>query len=198
MIGRRLFRALLRALPFDFRADYGRELEQAFDAERRDAPGPTGRARVWVANVSAILAIGPREHFNQFRQDVTYALRGMRRDPGFVVVAILTLALGTGVNTAIFSIVHAVLLKPLPYGESERLVSVMNRWDGQPQAGLSNPEYLDYAEQSRSLDIAAMAPAAATITGGMGEPERVVAAVATPNVFPVLGKQPAIRSRLYG
>ena len=147
---------------------------------------------MWWSNVSAILAIGPREHFNQLRQDVTYALRGMRRDPGFVAVAILTLALGTGVNTAIFSIVHAVLLEPLPYGESERLVSVMNRWDGQAQAGLSNPEYLDYSEQSRSLEIAAMAPASATITGGTGEPERVVAALATANVFSVLGKQPAV------
>ena len=192
MIGRKLFRGLLRALPFDFRADYGRELEQAFDAERRDAPGAAARAGVWVSNVSAILAIGPREHFNQFRQDITYALRGMRRDRGFVAVAILTLALGTGVNTAIFSMVHAVLLKPLPFADSERLVSVMNRWDGQARGGLSNPEYLDYSEQSRLMNIAAMAPASATITGGVGEPERVVAALATWNIFNVLERQPAL------
>src|SRR5215210_227895 len=192
MIGRRLFRALLRALPFDFRVDYGRELERTFDAEQRDAPGAAARLRVWMANVAAILAIGPREHLNQLRQDVFYALRGIRRDPGFVTVAVITLALGTGVNTAIFSIVHAVLLKPLAYGDAGRLVSVMNRWDGQAHGGLSDPEYLDYSEQSRLMDIAAMAPATATVTGGVGEPERVTAALATANIFTVLSRQPAL------
>ena len=192
MTGRRLFRALLRVLPFDFRADYGGELEQTFAEQQRDAPGAAGRTRVWAENVMALFAIGPREHLNQLRQDVTYALRGMRRNPGFVIVAVVTLALGTGVNTAIFSIVHAVLLQPLPYGEPERLVGVMNRWDGSPQAGLSDPEYLDYAENSRALDIAAMSPGFVTISGGAGEPQRVESVVVTANTFDVLGRQPVL------
>ena len=105
-------------------------------------------------NVGALLAIGPREHAAQLRQDIRYALRGMRRNAGFVAVAVLTLALGIGANAAVFSVVDTVLLQPLPYADPERLVAVWNRWDGSPAAALSNPEYLDYAEASRSLTMA--------------------------------------------
>ena len=192
MIGRRLFRALLRVLPFDFRADYGRDMEQTFETERREAPDTVSLARVWAGTIGAIFSIGPREHLAQLRQDVTYALRGMRRGPGFVVVALLTLALGTGVNTAIFSIVYAVLLKPLPYADPGRLMTVMNRWDGSEQAALSDPEYLDYSEQSRSLEIAGMARGRATLSGGNGEPQQASVVSITANAFNVLGRQPAL------
>ena len=127
MTPRRLFRALLRLLPFDFRADYGRDLEQTFEAQRREAPDTRGRARVWAENLSALLAIGPREHLAQLRQDARYGVRSMTKAKAFAAVAILTLALGTGVNTAIFSIVHAVLLEPLPYGDPDRLVTVIRK-----------------------------------------------------------------------
>src|SRR5918994_3775265 len=183
---------LIRLLPFDFRTDYGSELQRTFTEQHRDAAGRRDRARVWTENVGAILAVGPREHLVQLRQDVTYALRGMRRGPGFVLVALLTLALGTGVNTAIFSIVHAVLLKPLPYADPDRLMTVMNRWDGSEHAALSDPEYLDYSEQSRSLEIAAMARGRATLTGGNGEPQQASVISLTANAFSVLGRQPAL------
>ena len=91
----------------------------------------------------------------------------MRKNAGFAAVAIITLALGIGANTAVFSIVDAVLLQPLPYSRSGPLVAVWNRWDGSATASLSNPEYLDYAEQSGLLEIAAMAPAGVN-TGGAG------------------------------
>lgn len=188
----RLLRALLRVLPFDFRSDYGGEIEQTFRDQRRDAAGPLQRARVWSSHVAALFAIGPREHLAQLRQDMATALRGMRRNPGYAAAAMLVLALGTGVNTAVFDVVHAVLLRPLPYREPARLVSVANRWDGLARAELSVPEYLDYMEQSRTLEIAAMVPSAVAIAGGAGEPESVPATWATPNIFTVLGRQPAL------
>jgi putative ABC transport system permease protein len=149
----RWFRRLLRILPLDFRSDYGRDMEQTFRDERREAAarGSLSVFRLWARSIAALLAIGPREHLAQVRQDVRYALRGMRANPGFMFVAILTLALGIGANTAIFAVAYAVMLRPLPYDEPDRLVSVSNRWDGRPGASLSDPEYLDYSERSRTL-----------------------------------------------
>jgi putative ABC transport system permease protein len=190
----RWFRRLLRILPFDFRSDYGRDMEQVFRDQHRDAAarGSLSVARVWTANAGAVLAIGPREHAAQLAQDVRYALRGMRANPGFTAVAILVLALGIGANTAIFSVAHAVLLRPLPYHDPGTLVSVWNRWDGRPGAALSDPEYLDYAERSRALSIAAVTDGAVVIGGDGRDAERVRGAEVTANTLDVLGVRPVL------
>ena len=192
--GARWYRRLLRILPFDFRADYGREMEQVFRDQHDEAAarGRSSVAGVWVANAGAILSIGPREHLAQLSQDVRYALRGMRANPGFVAVAILALALGIGANTAIFSVAHAVLLRPLPYHDPGALVSVWNKWDGRAAAALSDPEYLDYVERSRTLTIAATAGQAMVIGGDGRDAERVSGAAVTANALDVLGVSPAI------
>ena len=194
MKGDRWFRRLLRVLPGDFRADYGGEIEQVFREQRREAAerGRTSVMRVWAEAIAAMLAVGPREHLAQLWQDVRYALRGMSANRGFTAVAVCTLALGIGANTAIFSIAYAVLLRPLPYGAPDRLVSVWNRWDGRPAATLSDPEYLDYSERSRTLSIAAAAGGAMNISDGRGNAERIDGAYITANTFDVLGVQPAI------
>ena len=183
---------LLRLLPIDFRADHGREMEQAFREEHREArtQGGAGVAGFWWRALADIGRTAPREHAAQLAQDAGYALRVMRRSPGFTVVAVLTLALGIGVNSAIFSLVHAVLLQPLPYADPDRLVAVSNRWENNPAASLSNPELMDYAERSRTITIAAMVSGAVNLAGG-GEPERVTAAFVTTNLLPVLGVAPA-------
>jgi putative ABC transport system permease protein len=192
MTSERWFRRLLRLLPFDFRADYGDEMTRVFHAERRAAVGRAGLLRVWFTNLWALAAIGPREHAAQLGQDVRYALRSMRGNAAFVAAAILTLALGIGANTAVFSIVDAVLLRPLPYAEPETLVAVWNRWTGSPVAALFNPEYLDYAEQSQSMTIAAGAAANVNVGAEGGDPERVPAAFVTSNAYDVLGVAPRL------
>jgi putative ABC transport system permease protein len=194
MTGDRWYRQLLRVLPFDFRADYGDAMEQVFRAQRHDAADEGFRRLVslWFQAARDIFAIGPREHLAQLGQDARCAMRGMRRQPGFVAVAVMTLALGIGANTAIFSVVHAVLLQSLPYRDAGSLVSVWNRWTGATRAGLSDPEYLDYAERSRSLAIAAVTTASMNVGGGAGDPERVGGALVTTNAFEVLGLQPAL------
>jgi putative ABC transport system permease protein len=197
MTGERWFRRLLRLLPLDFRADYGDEMARVFRAQERDASGPAGVLRVWTDNLAALLAIGPREHAAQLAQDIRYAVRGMRRNPAFVAVAVLTLALGIGANAAVFSVVDAVLLRPLPYADPDRLVAVWNRWDGSAAATLSDPEYLDYAEKSRTMTIAASAATNVNVGGPGGDPERVPAALVTANAFDVLGTPPRL-GRAFG
>jgi putative ABC transport system permease protein len=192
MSGERLFRALLRLLPFDFRADYGSDIERVFRHERNDARGRRGAVRVWLRTLIDRCRIGPGEHLLQLRQDLRYAIRGMHGQPELVAAAILTLGVGVGANTAIFSVVHAVLLRPLPYAEPNRLVAVWNRWTGRATAGLSDPECLDYSERSRTLDIAAGAAASVNVAGGTTEPERISAGFVTVNALGVLGISPAI------
>jgi len=93
-----------------------------------------------------------RSMFDKLSQDIRYALRLWRRRPGFALVAILTLALGIGANTAMFSIVNAVLLRPLPYAHSERLVSLWARTAAYPRGLLSYKEYEEVRKQSGSIE----------------------------------------------
>jgi|HubBroStandDraft_4_1064222.scaffolds.fasta_scaffold02012_6 putative ABC transport system permease protein len=121
-------------------------------------------------------------------QDLRYALRILMRNPGFTAVAILTLALGIGANTAIFSIVNSALLKPLPYPESERLVWITEALPPPMNADIvSGGDYLDWRDQSHSLQqLAAFGSDEFNLTGA-GQPERVHAAEVTANFLLVLG-----------
>jgi putative ABC transport system permease protein len=111
-------------------------------------------------------------------QDVRHALRRLAARPGFATVALLTLALGIGANTALFSVLRSVLLQPLPYAEPDRIAMVWNSWLGWRQTWLSDPEVIDYRSGVSSFEhLAAYATASANITGD-GEPERVAACAA--------------------
>ena len=111
---------------------------------------------------------------NTLLQDVRYAVRMLRKSPGFTAVAVATLAIGIGANTAIFSVVHAVLLKPLPFERPGELVRVTADLKGQglTDAGLSPPELFDYRDRSGAFSaISGLFPINANITG-MERPER--------------------------
>ena len=126
-------------------------------------------------------------------QDVRYALRTLSKSPGFTLVAVLALALGIGANTAIFSVVKAVLLSPLPYPDPERLVWVRETHREIPDEPASAPNYNDWRTQANSFEgLAAYADTALTLTGEGVEPERVPAAVVSGNFFEVLGAAPAL------
>ena len=124
-------------------------------------------------------------------QDLRYGLRLLWKSPAFTVVAVLTLALGIGANAAIFSVVNAVLLRPLPFPEPERLLTVRSAKDGQPFA-TTPPDFYIMREQSRSFEhLAAYYTASFNVTGDE-QPERLRALIATAGFFPALGIQPAL------
>ena len=124
-------------------------------------------------------------------QDIRYALRGMRRAPGFTAAAILTLALGMGATTAIFSVIRAVLLSPLPYAEPERRVMIWSRWEDFDKTWVADGELMDYRRLVPSLEsVAAWDSGEANLTGGEGEAARVGMAAVTANTFSTLGARP--------
>jgi predicted permease len=131
--------------------------------------------------------------------DVRYAARILRRSPGFTIVAVLTLALGIGANTAILSVVNAVLLRPLPYASPDRVVRVYTafRGSGTPRYAMSQPEFMDYRSLTHVFqNAAAFTGTSLTLTGGCSatgsacEPERVRGVAATRDLLPVLGVTP--------
>jgi putative ABC transport system permease protein len=139
----------------------------------------TQRGLPWIENVA---------------RDLTYGLRQLRRDVVFASVAITTLALGIGVNTAMFSAVDAVLIRPLPYADADRLVMI---WDDLSRNGFAKhfstpPEWAEWRRQNTVFtDIAATQPGDAALSGS-GEPEDLPARKVTPNLWSVLGVQPLI------
>ncbi|MDA2938721.1 ABC transporter permease, partial [Acidobacteria bacterium AH-259-A15] len=127
-----------------------------------------------------------------FWQDLRYGFRTLVKNPAFTLVVMITLGLGIGANTVIFSVMKAVLLTPLPYAQPDQVVMIWNRWTGWEKAWLSVPEYLDYRELCTTLSsTGAWEEAEVNLTGG-SEPERVSAARLTPSVFEVLGVDPLL------
>ena len=122
-------------------------------------------------------------------QDLRYGARMLIKKPGFTLIAIFTLALGIGANTAIFSVVYAVLLRPLPYQEPERLTLLWTRLDkiGLEQNWVSEPEVLDFREQSELFESFGVVFGTAFILTGSGEPEQLSGAQISSNFFSVLG-----------
>jgi putative ABC transport system permease protein len=129
-----------------------------------------------------------------FWRDVRFAVRSLLRSPAFTAIAVLTLALGIGANTAIFSVVYSVLLRPLAYAEPERLISIRAAYSatGAQDISASQPEYHDYLEGVSALEnLAAVYPISINLTG-LGEPQRIQASVVSDNYFRLLGVAPAM------
>jgi putative ABC transport system permease protein len=129
----------------------------------------------------------------QFVQDLKYGLRMMRREPGFASIAVLTLALGIGANTAIFSVVNAVLLRPLPYRDPARLVTVLH--DGWKPVAPAN--FLDWREQSQSFESIAAAQSWNLTLTGLDRPEQLNVLQTSVEMFHLLGVDAAL-GRTYG
>jgi putative ABC transport system permease protein len=154
------------------------------------------RLEIKVAPEPIILGTNQRSHMiADLWQDLRYGARMLRQKPGFTLIAVLTLALGIGANTAIFSIVQAVLLEPLPYPESERLLWI-GGWarNADREQGVTPADFLDYREQNRSFAIlaASISDGIPMNLSGDGEPERLKGAMVTSNYLDVFGVKPIL------
>jgi len=178
------YRALLRLYPASFRAEYGEQLCAAFEERLRSS----SRIAAIVAAFFDVATNAAAVHFDILRQDLRYGRRSLRRSPGFGITAVIVVALGVGANTAAFSLADFVLLRPLPYPDSERLVKLWNATEEGEQNEASPALYRDWKEQARSsfTGLAAYTRSAANMVGH-GAPVRLQVAKVTPELLPLVG-----------
>lgn len=193
----RLFRTLVRVLPFDFRTNYQGEMEGVFQEQQREIEergGLVDAAKLWKETIVGIFTTAPREHWQILSSDVGYAVRMMRKNLGFTLIAILTLALGIGANTAIFSVVHAVLLRRLPYPDGQQLIFVKQQEPklGVVDLGFSVQEINDYRSQNRTLSGLVEYHGMAFTLFGHGDPDRVRTGVVSHDYFDLFGIKPLL------
>jgi putative ABC transport system permease protein len=170
----------------------GESREEAERAARREFGDVTT-----VREVTGDMWTG--QTFERIAQDARWAVRSVTRAPGFAAVAILTLALGIGANTAIFSVVNGVLLEPLPYPRSHELVFITSQFPtlGFDQFPVDAAEYLEFRERNRSFqNVGAYVINAVNIGAEGQQPARVASAIATSSLFPTLGVS-ALRGRTF-
>src|SRR5215510_14126108 len=125
-------------------------------------------------------------------QDLRYGIRGLLKHPGFTATAVLTLALGIGACTAIFSVVHAVILRPLPYPHPERLVMVWETDKSGAPRNMGYPTFVDWRTQSHSLEAIAVTADWSPTLSGVGDPQALRGARVTADFFRVLGAKPIV------
>jgi putative ABC transport system permease protein len=197
------------------RREYGAAMEETF-ARRLDDAGAWGRwrqARVWRREVVGLLAMAASERWHsrtvgaaadegrrggrmdRLGQELRHAARRLVRSPAFTVTAVLTLALAIGANAAIFAVVQHVVLNPLPYPASDRLIELDHGSVGlRVAAGLGNTAglYFHYLERSRTLEGAALYRTVDRTISGTGEPERIRVTRVTPSLASVLRVSPVV------
>ena len=130
--------------------------------------------------------------FDSFRQDVTGAIRGLIKSPGFAAASLITLALGIGATSAIFSVVKAVLITPLPYASPERTVQIFTRWTAFEKTWLANAEVVDFRNMAKTVTAIASWNSGQQNLTGDGEPIRIGVGFVTANTFDVLGVRPLL------
>ncbi len=193
----RMFAALLRLFPFDFRGEFGGEMEQTFREQRSQAEreaGKVGLLRLWWETLTGIFRTAPREHLSMLSQDVRYAVRMIRKNPGYTLVAVLVLALGIGANTAIVSVISTVLLRPLPYQNDSQLVVLHQRAEkaGVSDMGFSVPEMNDYRKQNGSFSSLVEYHSMRFTLFSKDNATRVRTGVVSPEFFAMFGVQPIL------
>jgi len=191
---RRLFRALLRLFPAEFRGDFGEQMAADFEDQRREVSAqPRETRRLWFRTVLDLAARAPREHLDALWRDVVYALRSLRRHKASTAVAVFSLAIGIGLNAAVFSVVHGVLWRELPFPDGDRLVQVGTLTPGEQRPGmLEDVAYHDAAQRIQGIASLAGAAFLPVTIVEPGEPVLFGCSAVTANFFDVVGTSPIL------
>ena len=183
----RLYRLLLHLYPSSYRADYGNEMCADFEQELRRAEGALAKAWLWLAAVVDVVGNAAAVHWEIAKRDISYSLRSLWRSPGFVITALVLITIGIGANAAIFTLADFVLVRPLPFPHSERLVEIWEKHRGYSHMELSPANYRDFKASSTSYDgMGAYTNLNSKNLVGVGEPVRIDGAQVTGNLFEVL------------
>jgi putative ABC transport system permease protein len=188
--GERWYRRLLNLYPRDFRDEFGGEMARLYRDRRQEERSWS----LWASLLLDLLRTAPSEHLAILKQDVRHAWRGLRRAPIITATAALTLALGVGASTAVFSVVYAILLRPLPYPDAGRLVelSEANLDAGFPSFRVSALNYLSWTERSTSFEaMSAFGSTSLTLTDNQ-DPELLIGSLVTASLFNVLNVPPIV------
>jgi predicted permease len=202
------YRVLLLAFPARVRREFGADMRALFHEHRRAARHqPFGLSRLWLAVIGDSLVHGAaarkqhatfqivwRSPMSAFRHDLRHAVRLLVRQPGITVIAVVTLALGIGANAAIFSAVDAVLLRPLPWSEPDRMVMI---WEKRPQEGVMNnvvapADYVDWSKSATSFTAMSGYTTSGADLTGQGEPVRLNAARVSAGFAEVFAVKPVL------
>ncbi len=182
--GERFSALLLRLYPETFRKRFEHQMLEVFREQRVDAK----RRYAGVTNLEASV--------DGMLRDLKFAVRTLLRAPGFTVMAVLTLAIGIGSTAAIFGVVNSVLLKPLPYGDSDEVVTVWSSWIGFPKTWVSVAEYRAWLNNAPSFDDLSLYFGTSANFSSPENPERVNAVGATENLMEVL-QTPMAQGRFF-
>jgi predicted permease len=201
-----VYRSLLWCYPAPFRREYGREMVDAFaeqiGAAQREG-GWLAELGIWTRTVVDVGVTAPQEHRHVIQQDLRHALRTLIASPGFAAVAVLSLALGIGANTAIFSLLHGVAMRPLPVSDPDRLVILSDPSDNGVGIGSSSGErglftwaefeqLRDRTTTMTSLLAAQSQPTRVSMRIDGGEPEELLTALVSAEYFTTLGVSAAL------
>jgi putative ABC transport system permease protein len=194
---RRVIAALLRLYPARFRRTLGDDMLATFDEQWRERADWRQATRT-VASIASGAALerlhgcqGGDGRMTTLIHDLRFALRMLRRNPGFTAIAVTVLALGIGANSAIFSLVDAVLFKPLPFTDPQRLVMLWERSPGNPRNRVSPLNFVDWSEQNHAFtSMAAISGGGGTLIGPGGIAEHIPGQAVTARFFDVLGVKP--------
>ena len=188
----RAYHALLYLCPAAFRNEYGPEMTAVFSRRRREAGNLLAWLWLWLETICDVVLTAAQAHLDILRQDLRDTLRSLRRAPGFTTTVIAVTALGIAATTAAFSITDHVLVRPLPFANPDRLLTVWEQFPNYSEVEASPANYRDWVKMNKAFESMGAFRGFAANLSGDGQPAHLEGIAVTATVLPLLGVKPAL------